>query len=287
MRLTINGETVDYTLEQEKTLGDVVGGVRRWLAAEGFLITGLRDGQSDLLPLPVDSWTGRDIAGVERLEILAAHTGDMRIEHWKTVRSWLGALLDELAGTGTGSLPELLDDLPGTLEGLAANPFLPPGSDAAERFAAAWTGQEPAAVRAWPPERVAAAVAVTRELADAVEQRLSEATRPSEALDGYRARLTETMTRLTEVSLLLQTGRDREAMEIVVGFTDTVQSLMGLLPFLGPDRERARLFAELTPPLRDLIAAFTNRDSVLIGDLLEYEVAPRLERLLPTLSRTA
>jgi len=183
MRLTINGETVDYTLEQEKTLGDVVAGVRKWLATEGFLVTALRDGPTDLVRLPRESWEGRDIAGIECLAV--------------------------------------------------------------------------------------------------------EAALPADALAGSRARLAASVKRLPEVSLLLQTGHDREAMAIVVEFTDAFQTLTDILPYLGPDQERARLFAEITPPLRELIAAFTNRDSVLIGDLLEYEVAPRLERLLPMLGGAA
>ena len=71
MELTINGETVDYSLENEKNLGEVVGGVRTWLAAEGFLITGLSDGSEDLLPLPAPAWMGREIASVARLSVSA------------------------------------------------------------------------------------------------------------------------------------------------------------------------------------------------------------------------
>ena len=42
MRLTINGEQVSYSLENERTLGEVVRGVQAWLADAGFLITGMR-----------------------------------------------------------------------------------------------------------------------------------------------------------------------------------------------------------------------------------------------------
>jgi hypothetical protein len=89
------------------------------------------------------------------------------------------------------------------------------------------------------------------------------------------------------VSAHLQTGRDKDAMDIVVAFADAVQSLLAMVPFLSPDPERGRLLAELTPVLREVVAAFGARDSVLIGDLLEYEVAPRLARLAPSLEQSA
>jgi len=92
--------------------------------------------------------------------------------------------------------------------------------------------------------------------------------------------------KLPEVSVLLQTGKDKQAMDTIIGFTDSVQAVLALVPFLAPDPERGRMIAELTPILRDLVAAFDAKDSVLIGDLLEYEVAPRVTRLIPFLEST-
>jgi hypothetical protein len=92
---------------------------------------------------------------------------------------------------------------------------------------------------------------------------------------------------LSEVSVLLQTGRDRQAMDVVISFTDAAQDMVGVLPFLPPDAERARLISDLNPVLHQLAAAFDARDAILIGDLLEYEVAPRMDRLTPLLERTA
>ena len=41
-------------------------------------------------------------------------------------------------------------------------------------------------------------------------------------------------------------------------------------------------YTELNGLLNDVLAAFDARDSVLIGDLFEYEIAPRVEALLRT-----
>jgi hypothetical protein len=90
---------------------------------------------------------------------------------------------------------------------------------------------------------------------------------------------------LAEVAVQLQTGRDREAMATVAGICDAVQRLLPLLSFLPRDGERERLIVDLNATLRDLAAALEAKDTVLIGDLAEYEVAPRLARLLPLLGR--
>ena len=81
----INDEEVSYTLEHERTLGEVVHGVRAWLAAAGFVITGLRADERDLLQSPPEAWGHAGVAGVTTLGVMVTHTGDMKIAHWRTV----------------------------------------------------------------------------------------------------------------------------------------------------------------------------------------------------------
>jgi hypothetical protein len=300
VRLTINDEEVSYALENEQTLGEVVHGIRAWLAAAGFVITGLHADNRDLLRSSDASWGASRVDAVSALGVTATHTGDMKIAHWQTVDRWLAMLEEEVARASTGTskapgarlkepspdpLDELLQGLPQTLEGLAANPFIPPGSDAGTRFAEKFTGQTAASVRSWTPEARAEAAGLAQHLRALVQKRLDEAAHPRDSLSRCAGLLRSAMPDLKEVSLLLQTGRDKPAMDIVVRFTDVVQSLMDVLPFLSPDPERARLLSELTPVLRDLVAAFGSKDSVLIGDLLEYEVAPRMEKIVPLLEK--
>jgi hypothetical protein len=295
LRLTINDADVSYSLENEKTLGEVVHGIRAWLAAAGFVMTALRADDRDLLQQPDASWGDARVDAISSLRVTSAHTGDMKIAHWRTVDRWLGMLEEEVARAPAGTpakpdpadpLEQLLDGLPQTMDGLAANPFLPPGSDAGKRFEATFTGKTAAAVRSWTAEERREAGDLVHRLRGLVEARIEDATHPGESLSRCAGLIRECMTEIKDVSLLLQTGRDRPAMEIVIRFTDNVQSLMDILPFLPPDSQRARLLAELTPVLRELVAAFGSRDSVLIGDLLEYEVAPRMEKIAPLLEKT-
>jgi hypothetical protein len=297
VRLTINGEPINYSLENERTLGEVVRGVQDWLAEAGFHVTGMNADTHDLFRETPDQWSLIEVGSVEELGVRAAHTGDMKIAHWRTVEKWLGMLEDDIRALsarrdGTGSaapisgadaLSELLSDFPETVNGMRANSFLPPGSTTGDRFEAMFGGQAAAAVTAWPPARLHEAAELIAELHQLLSRRLADASAPGQALKRCAAQIRESMTHLPEVSVLLQTGRDKAAMEIVIAFADVVQTLLGLVPFLPPDPNRGKLLSELTPFLRDLVSAFDAKDSVLIGDLLEYEITPRIERLAPVL----
>ncbi len=98
-------------------------------------------------------------------------------------------------------------------------------------------------------------------------------------------RLRPMAARLAEVPLQLSTGRDREAMAAVCGLSDAMGALLPLVALLPREAAREELFRDLNAVLRDLVAALEARDTVLTGDLAEYEVAPRLEGLVALLER--
>jgi hypothetical protein len=299
VRLTINGEAIDYSLENERTLGEVVRGVQGWLAEAGFHVTAVSADAQDLLAEAPDRWSRAEVSSVQELKVVAAHTGEMKLAHWRTVEKWLSMLAEEIralsahsGGTGSGAsgpetsaLAELLSDFPETLGGMRANPFLPPGSNAADRFEAVFKDQAATAVAAWPATRVKEAAEAITDLRELLSARLADTSAPGEALKRCAGQVRQSMAQLPEVSVLLQTGRDKAAMEIVIRFADVVQSVLGLIPFLPPDPNRARMLGELRPFLRDLVSAFDAKDSVLIGDLLEYEITPRIEKLAPVLEK--
>jgi hypothetical protein len=283
VRLTLNGEAVDFTLQDERTLGDVVRGVQAWLDASGFQLTALAADGTDLLAAPAPSWAGRSVDGVAELAVIAAHTGAMRVEHWQTLGEWLRLVGGELGGTAADGdlLEELLRGLPDTLASFGANPFLPRGSDLGRRFQELFAGATAATVRQWPAARRAEARGILEGLAAALQARLADAVDPETAARRIAERLRSLQPGLGEVSVQFQTGRDRQGMQAVLEFIDAAQALVDLLPFLPPDAERGRLVTELTPVLRQLAEAFDAKDAILVGDLLEYEIAPRMERIIP------
>jgi hypothetical protein len=120
-------------------------------------------------------------------------------------------------------------------------------------------------------------------LEERIALRLAEVDDPRAALARLSAELEATAAGISEVSVLLATGRDRQAMETVVRFSELSQRLLRHLRSRGAPavggREPREFFDGLNRVLQELLAAFQARDTVLIGDLLEYEVAPRLRQL--------
>jgi hypothetical protein len=282
--IKVNGEPINFTLEKESSLSDVVREVRRWAGGGGFVVTAALMGGRDLLSVPAAEWESMPIASVKELAFRVSSTTDVRIEHWAAVRSWMGLLAREIASPGA-SLDELAAGIPATLSSIGKNPFMPARSQEMERFAALCEGLDASAIRQWPRETREEAAGLLARLGAALDARIKAASNPQEALKDRLPRLRELQAAIPDVPLFLQTGKDRQAMDIVTDFTELFQKLLDIVPFLPKDGERDRVFEELNPILRQILQAFDARDFVLIGDLFEYEVAPRLGRLAPLLEK--
>ena len=95
---------------------------------------------------------------------------------------------------------------------------------------------------------------------------------------------------ITNVSVLLQTGKDREAMQAIINFSELTQSLLRIFSNVQLAKELSRIkfknksfeqfYGDFNKNLHELISAFEKKDFVLIGDLLEYEIAPSIEEII-------
>lgn len=119
-----------------------------------------------------------------------------------------------------------------------------------------------------------------------------------DAHEGIILRITEIMPLyddlipvLPEVSVLLQKACDKDAMEIIQKLTTIID---GSIPiFLAVKNLNANIFDNfeingasfdsffdsLTEHLHELVSAIENKDSVMIGDLVEYEFLPNIEEM--------
>ncbi|MDE6774367.1 MAG: hypothetical protein K2J14_07050, partial [Treponemataceae bacterium] len=96
--------------------------------------------------------------------------------------------------------------------------------------------------------------------------------------------------KLEQIPVQLQSGKDKEANAIISQLADLVDgvchtaSLAALFPPLFEKltiagKSVSEFFAEFSDILNDFRQALEDKDNVLIGDLAEYEISPRLTDL--------
>ncbi len=100
---------------------------------------------------------------------------------------------------------------------------------------------------------------------------------------------------LREIPVKLQTGNDLFVMEGINHFSRDLQNIYRIIPLLHlTGLEETDLMIEgeplntlperLSPLLHDLLEGLKTGDTVLVGDISEYELAPRIENLSGILS---
>lgn len=282
MEIRVNSQPLTFTLEDERTLGEVVQALERWLEGSPLVLASVRRGDDgrELLAEPPASWADTPHEQVDRLEVTVRHSSELRLANLHTLLEYLQLASDFAAAGGPEArLAELRRGLSPFLESLGRH------------FAEAETGEQAGVFsflldagggpEAWGPEARERLGRAAADLSDRIQARLGEQDRPLDALRSLSGELEAAAEGVSEVSLLLATGRDREAMQTVVRFTELTQrllSLAGALPEVD-GQSAAEYFGALNRILNELLQAFQARDTVLIGDLLEYEIAPRLRQL--------
>jgi hypothetical protein len=271
MEISINGSPADITLEKEKTIGDILSGLDQWLEGNGGRLSGLLiDGQK-IEPDGLGEIFGRSPEGIGSLDLIVSSWGELAVEALRTLR--------EICGVW-GTLPfDSREETRKRWEDSAAAAFLAFEIPDIYEFAGRSLAGE-----GLSPEN----------LSLLVTERLQELEDPREEINRTGDLVSAVAGRLEDLPLDIQTGKDGRAAETMQLFSRIAEKLFRLLFILKVsgfsqesliiDGKNAKDFmAEFNSALKELNAAYENRDAVLIGDLAEYELAPRLIKFFTAL----
>jgi hypothetical protein len=267
MKIRINGADADIQLESEKTVGDVLSALDTWIAGTGHRLSGLDiDGE----PVNTDSTETCFGKPVDSIGILDIYTNSV-IELF--AESLLWALQD-------------------------INNYEAAGFEEKSRFAEQWKKSPQALLLAEQGhdlfgllEQTFSGLGVGAEaLRMLVEERLCELQNPEGELDTIQPLVAETCSRLEELPLDVQTGKDARAAETVNAFSGITEKIFRIFKALKlegfpaeeiivGDMHIAAYITEFGTALGEMLAAYEQHDTVLMGDLAEYEMAPRLRSL--------
>lgn len=134
--------------------------------------------------------------------------------------------------------------------------------------------------------------AAEQELRDDTRIELTAVSQDSvaKAFKNSSAEISETVELLLELPALLQSGSNSKAKDSITRLADAVDNFCHVtaLSSLFPEKfgkisvegkSLSDFFAELMPIFNDLNGAMESGDTVLLGDLAEYEISPRLKAL--------
>jgi hypothetical protein len=258
MDIRINGNPADITIETEQTVGDVLSGLDAWLNGSGHVMSGLRvDGEL----ITVDGFTGvfdRDLNTIGSLDILTSPRPVLTLEALYNARQLCEAF-GEAAFNEQGRVRS-------AWETSAASAFLSVEMpDIADGIGRTVRGDGLQA----------------KQLRLLIDERIREITNPSLEIQNLDALVSGLVRRLEDLPLDIQTGKDGRAAETVSLFSNIAEKLFRLLVQLKTQGKTENLpsrdfLEEFSTALKELLAAYEAKDSVLIGDLAEYELAPRL-----------
>lgn len=275
MEILVNRERIDFTLEHEKTAGEVVDGLAQWLESGGMAVTALSI-DDEALPIHDRSpWADIALDSVTTINVEALPASQVQQTALEALDEYLQLLASCITSGEASALADLVTELPYVRTRIAA--FFPDLAVAEKILDNDKINQGQI------PSQVDGTLAEIERLRAVIDTRIREYVDPDTELLRTLNGLVASVPALREIPVDLQTGRAGEAMHTVVQFAELFSRVLRLMPRTDGsrvDRDKVRAFAEsLAPHLKEVKEAIEAEDSVLLGDLMEYEIAPQLDAL--------
>ncbi|MDR1096457.1 MAG: hypothetical protein LBL31_08715 [Spirochaetaceae bacterium] len=268
MDIFIDGERLDVTLETEQTVGDLFVSLEKCLSDTGFRFAAFAlDGQ-DIHVSGVENAFAARLCDVRRIDVRTASVARLYAEALLEA----AFLLDKYAAAdGAGAADGKKEAVTGWETGSGRSFLMKDQPAFAKKLDACFFNGAGDGAK----------------LGGEIAERLEEMKNPQGVLSSMKEEVYGITARLEALSLNMQMGKDREAAETVYLFSGVAEKLFRIIPLLpavsGGAEFRAFL-EEFTGVLKEFFAACQAQDSVLAGDLAEYEVSPRLIGLFDRLA---
>jgi len=289
MDISINGKKADIAIETEKTVGDILAGLDNWLSAspenKNLRLSGLIIDGKEIDTLSMEGAMGRELAAIQSLDIRISSLHDLALaalrETQKTIKDW--ARLD-------------FQDRQGYAENWNTRP------------AAALLRETYPELYAMTVQTLSGGEPGGQILTALLDERARELENPAQELASMEQLIADISGRLENLPLDIQTGKDRQAAETLGLFTAVTEKIfrifnifkaksypagdLGGLMVISPNETGGKaaipvtaFLDEFNATLEGMLAAYEQKDAVLVGDIAEYELAPRLRNFYAALKK--
>ena len=264
MEIRINGQAADISPENEKTIGEILASLDQWLTGLGHSLSGFSIDGKAADTSRLDEIFSMEISGVKALDIFTSSSAQLT----------------------AAALLNLLDDI----DEFEELKFEDKGN-----YVNFWEQKAQARfIKENMPELFPLYVDLftkggvsCQTLRSITEERIREVGDPVGEFSKIEPLVNETCVRLVDLPLDIQTGKDGRAAQTIQIFSSITEKILritkqlNLQGYLNKSDEKnfTQLIGDFSRVLRELLDAYERRDSVLVGDLSEYEAAPKLQEL--------
>ena len=274
MNILINNKPADITLNTEKTLGDVLAGIETWISSSGNRIRSISVDGTDVFEDTLPVLFSKNVREIGKLEI--------SVTSWRELASQaLFALLETCTCFGNAAFSER-EEIANAWKNSAASRFM--ASDISD-------------LHKLTEYMLKGEGLLAQDLGALVEERLREVSDPGRELNSAETLVKSIAERMELLPLDIQTGNDQRAAETIQLFSRMGEKLFRILFIRNSDGLSLETFTiadlpartfldEFNAALRELSAAYENKDTVLAGDIVEYELSPRFLNFFTALKET-
>jgi len=272
MEIRIDGRTLDVSLENEKTIGEVLSFIEQWLSDSGHILSGLSVDGIPVTASQIEDAFSRNIDSVQYLDI-------------KT---------NTLADISSSSLVTLLDDIK-EYESLDYDKKIKFFDSWKESACARFLSARMTDLYMLCDNTFSKDTVNPQTLYSITQERLSEIKDPLLEFTNTEPVLNEICEKLIDLPLDIQTGKDLRAAKTIQLFTAVTEKIFRIFyqldtqGFFNKEQKEENKeqiltqITEFTGILKELLEAYENNDTVLVGDLAEYEASLRIKKLYNTI----
>lgn len=283
MILTIDKNRIDFTLENEIYLDEVIDNVNKWLSENQLIIEKLYINNEDFSKHDLKI----ELKDVNIIEIETLSFRDLNVNNlsWityfferliKAIKIWDTKILDQVKM----EIPFVLNHLPTVLSldnKTPENIYVENINKYLNKYNNFQCKEE-----FINKEEV---IDLLNSIVLLLNERLNEYTNTMEELKSSITVLVSMQQELEAVSIYLQSGKENKAAIIMNKFTSIFHKILRVINFnlknteIVDDKNLKKFTEGLDDILTELLDGYESQDTVLIGDILEYELSPRIDLL--------
>jgi len=265
MIIKINDKPLDFTLDNEKTLGEVFTSLEQWLSNSGHRLSEIFIDGNAVSAGMIEELFKKDVKSIKSLDVRTNAIAELAAASLQT----LIKDIDEYESLKFDEKPKFFDNWKTSAQAMFIMQEMP---DLYAFFKNTFSNGD-------------VSVITLRSVTEEIQREVNE---PLKELVKIEPILNEICDKLINLPLDIQTGKDLVAAQTIQLFSAVSEKLIRLFYQLSTQGyiiqiEEAKKIAEGFSNFKDILAqlleSYEKHDIIIVGDVAEYEAAPKLKEL--------